>query len=211
MPLGAMPQQRPLDEKKPVKISSKRLRYHERMRETEFIGDVVAVHDTTTFMSDRLFSSAEGESATAQGHLHLSDPLRKVEIWAEEGSYAQSMEEASLNGNVILRSVDPYAVAVTISGQSGWYQRLSRRARVTGGVEVFRGHLTASAQTASLEGGKNEITLEGRVLAHMLSSTVKAERAVIDGMEKSARFEGGVEANMIPAQLRASAAHPEQP
>lgn len=205
------PQSRPMDEKKPVKLKSDRLRYDDKLKETEFIGHVVATQDSMTLHADRMRSATQGESASAKGHLLLEDPSRKVELSSEEGDYSGALSEANLRGGVVLHSVDPYGLPVTVTGQSGWYQSASRLARLTGDVTVERGRLTATAERAFVDGGADLLELDGQVKAEMGPNRIEASRAVLDGKKKSVAFEGGVEASLIPAQVRDSSLHPEKP
>jgi lipopolysaccharide transport protein LptA len=205
------PQARPIDEKRPVRIKSDRLRYNDRAKETEFIGNVVASQDTATLYADRMRSSTQGESASAKGSLRLLDTGRKIEILAEEGDYSGALSEANLRGGVTLHSVDPYAVPVTVTGQTGWYHSLSRKARLGGGVKVERGTLTATAKSADVDGEQELIELLGEVRAMMGANRIEADRAELDGKRRSVVFEGGVQAWLLPAEIRQRASQPEKP
>jgi lipopolysaccharide export system protein LptA len=205
------PQERPLDQKRPVRIKSDHLRYNDRLKETEFIGHVVATQDTETLLADHMRSRDQGDSAWAQGHLRLFDPERRIEMLADEGDYSGALSEANLRGGVILHSVDPYAVSVTVTGQSAWFQSLSRNARLTGGVRVERGRLTATAQSAEMDGAKDTLELQGGVKVIFGANSVLANNATLDGAAKSVLFVGAVDASLIPAQLREGASHPERP
>jgi lipopolysaccharide transport protein LptA len=205
------PQAKPLNDRAPVKIRSDRLRYNDVAKETDFLGHVVAVQDTTTLYSDRLRSTSKGESARAEGNVVLVDSARKVELKAAEGEYTDSLGEASLKGGVILHSQDPYAIPVTVTGQSAWYRSLSRLASLKGGVTMLRGRITATAETADLCGDEDLATLEGDVEISLGDhNKVRSRRAVLKGREKSMMFEGGVKARLIPAELKEASLHPEQ-
>jgi lipopolysaccharide transport protein LptA len=200
-----------MDQKRPVKIKSDHLRYNDKLKETEFTGHVIATQDSATLFADAMRSSTQGESASASGHLRLLDPERKVEILAEEGDYSGALSEANLKGGVVMHSVDPYAVAVTVTGQSGWYQSVSRQARLAGAVELRRGALTATAERADMDGARDSITLSGKVSALLGANKVEADSAILDGAKKSVCFIGGVKASLIPSQIRERASHPERP
>ena len=205
------PQRRPLDEARPVKIKSDRLRYYDKRQETEFIGHVVATQDTAILHADRLRTSDQGESAWASGHLQLLDSGRKVELLAEWGDFSGSLSQANLCGGVVMHSVDPYSVPVTLTGESCWYQSVSRLARLEGGVTLRRGDLTATADTAVMNGTGELVELWGNVLARMGVNRVAANSALMDGSKKSVAFDGGVVALLIPSQIQDRASHPEKP
>lgn len=205
------PQTRPVDEKRPVKITSDHLHYNDKLKESEFIGHVVATQDTETMLADRMRTSDQGESAWASGHLRIFDFDRKLELLSDEGDYSGALSEANLRGGVILHSVDPYAVSVTVTGQTGWFQSVSRLAHLKGGVHVQRGHLSATAETADMDGALDRLDLLGNVKANFGINRVQADHAILDGFKKSILFEGDVDASLIPAQVRESASHPERP
>jgi lipopolysaccharide transport protein LptA len=205
------PQTRPVDEKRPVRITSDHLHYNDKLKESEFIGHVVATQDTETMYADRMRSSTQGESAWANGHLRMVDFNRKVELLADEGDYSGALSEANLRGGVILHSVDPYSIAVTVTGETGWFQSVSRLARLSGGVHVERGRLTATAESAYMDGGLDRLNLLGNVKANFGVNCIQAQSATLDDLTKSILFEGDVDASLIPTQVRDSASHPERP
>ncbi|MES2201900.1 MAG: LptA/OstA family protein, partial [candidate division FCPU426 bacterium] len=135
-PTPYFPQNRPLDERAPVKLRADHLRYDARSKETRFSGNVVARQDSTVLKSDELVSGDQGQSARAKGHLRLRDDERRLEIRASEGEYRDALGTAELRGGVVLHSQDPYALPVTVTGKTAWYQSVSRLARVSGGVKV---------------------------------------------------------------------------
>lgn len=205
------PQAKPLNEKAPVKIRSDQLHYNDALKETDFTGHVVAIQDTTTLYSDRLRSTSKGEAAKAEGNVVLVDEVRHIELKAAEGEYADSLGEATLKGGVIMHSQDPYAIPVTVTGQSVWYRSLSRLASLKGGVTLFRGRVTATAETADLCGDEDIASLAGNVEINLGDhNKVRSKRAVMKGREKSMLFEGNVKAKIIPAELREASLHPEQ-
>lgn len=205
------PQAKPLNEKAPVKILSDSLRYNDTKKETEFSGHVIAIQDTTTLKSDKLFSTSKGESAHAQGHVVLLDAVRHVEIQAAQGEYRDNLGEANLKGGVIMHSQDPYALPVTVTGETAWYRSLSRLANLTGGVTLFRGRVTATAKTADLCGDDDLATLEGDVKIYLGSrNEVLAKRAILRGKDKSIQFDGDVKAKLIPAEMKEASLHPER-
>lgn len=210
-PTLAYPQALPMDESKPLTLRSDRLRYNDQAKETEFIGHVVARHDSTTLSAERLRTSTKGESAQVKGRVRLTDSSRKVELLAEEGDYSGALAEANLRGGVVLHSVDPYAVPVTVTGKTAWYHAASRLARMRGGVRVERGNLTATAARAELEGASDLLSLEEGVEAVMGSNRVRAGKVRMDGKTRSMSFEGQVEAVFRPKEVRDAASHPEKP
>jgi lipopolysaccharide transport protein LptA len=210
-PSPAYPQARPLDESKPVKLRADRLRYNDKLKETLFKGHVVATQDTATLSADELRSSDQGQSARVSGSVKITDSQRRVSLEASEGDYSGALSEANLRGGVKVVSVDPYAVPVTVTGRSAWYQSVSRLARVEGGVRVERGRLSATAESAELDAPAETVELKGGVEAGFGANRVKSSSARLDGKRKSAAFEGGVEARLVPAEVRESAAHPEKP
>ena len=205
------PQRRPMDQGRPVKIKSDRMRYYDKSRETEFIGHVVASQDTAVLHADRMMSNDQGQSAWVSGHLQLQDFARKVELRADWGDYTASLSEANLCGGVVMHSVDPYAVPVTVTGETCWYQSVSRKARLEGGVTLWRGGLTATAQSAFMDDGGKRIELNGHVVAQLGVNRVEASTAVLDGSKKGVFFDGGVAALLIPSQIQDRASHPEKP
>ena len=156
-------------------------------------------------------SSNKGESASASGHVLLEDPVRRVTLSSSEGDYTDSLGEVTLRGGVLLLSQDPYAIPVTGTGQTAWYRSLSRLARVSGGVRVLRGRVTATAETAELFGDEQKVLLEGGVDVSMgLSNTVHSRSATLRGLDKDMQFDGAVQARLIPAEVKQASTHPEQ-
>jgi lipopolysaccharide export system protein LptA len=205
------PQRRPLDKGRPVHIKSDRMRYYDKHQETEFLGHVVATQDTAVLHADLMRSSDQGQTAWASGHVQLLDVGRKVELLADWGDFSGALSEANLCGGVIMHSVDPYAVPVTVTGETCWYQGVSRKARLDGGVTLWRGGLTATADTAIMNGGGEIVELRGKVVAQMGVNRVVANTAVMDGTKKSVIFDGKVVALLVPSQIQDRASHPEKP
>jgi lipopolysaccharide export system protein LptA len=210
-PALSYPQARPLDNHAPVKVRADHLRYNNTLKETRFLGHVVAVQDTTILHADSLISADQGTSAKAQGHVRLEDSVRKVELSSDEGEYKDSLGEASLEGGVVLHSQDPYAVPVTVTGRSAWYRSLSRLADLKGGVRVWRGNLSATAEEADVCGDEDRVALSGGVDLNLgKNNHVSSKQASMDGKGKNLVFEGDVRASLIPAEIREASAHPEK-
>lgn len=204
----SLPQARPLDEARPLKVSSKRLRHDEKTKQTRFLGDVKVTQDSLTLTADELISDAATQGAVARGNVRLRDAVRKVDLSAGELRYANDLRQADLFGGTRLLTQDPYGVPVTITGQSGWYQALSQRARLEGGVQVWRGALSATAQSASMEGERRFILLEGGVAAALGLNQASSDSVRLGANGQSVEFMGEVRARFIPSQLRQAAQDP---
>jgi lipopolysaccharide export system protein LptA len=139
------------------------------------------------------------------------DPERHIELFADEGVYSGSLSESNLRGNVLLHSVDPYLVPVTVTGETGWFQSVSRLAKLQGQVHMYRGNLTASAETADLNGMLGQLRLKGGVKASLGINTISSQEALADDATHSIVFLGNVDASLIPSEVRESASHPERP
>jgi lipopolysaccharide transport protein LptA len=209
-PTPFFPQNRPLNDRAPVRLRADHLVYDSKKKETQFSGDVVARQDSTVLKADRMRSSNQGESAEAEGHLHLTDSQRKVELRANQGDYTDSLATARLRGGVILHSQDPYAVPVTVTGQTAEYQSVSRKALVKGDVKIWRGDLYALSEAALLDGEAAILSLDGNVDLRLgLRNRIRSQRATLSSKNRDMAFEGGVEASIIPAEIRQASAHPE--
>lgn len=202
------PQARPLDEARPVKVRSRSLKVGQAGAETVFYGGVTVTQDSTVLTARELRSRDQGRSALATGDVHLLDPERRVEALAQEVEYGDAMSQASLRKDVILRSIDPYGVSVTLTGQSATYWALSRSASLEGGVTVYRGALTATAGSGQLlEGGKH-VHLSGSVHAVLGPNEARSEEADMEAEGRSLTLKGRVRARFIPSDVRKAAANP---
>ncbi len=204
-----LPQALPLDEARPLKVTSRTLRHDEKNRVTRFIGDVRVTQDSLTLTADELISDATTQGAQARGHVRLRDAVRKVDLSAGELRYANDLRQADLFDGALLLTQDPYGVPVTITGQTGWYQALSQRARLEGGVRVWRGDLSATAQSASVEGARRFILLEGGVKAALNKNRASSNSVRLGQNGQSLEFLGDVRASFIPRQLRQAVQDPQ--
>lgn len=207
-PAPAYPQERPLDQARPVKVRSRSLRYDQKTQETVFYGGVTATQDSTVLKARELRSQSQGQSAHASGGVLVDDAVRRFWVRSGEADYTDSLREAFLSHGVHLVSVDPYGRPVTVTGQSGSYSGLSRSARVQGGVRVLRGPMQATAVSATVSDGGVLLLLEQDVRAAMGFNRLQADRALFDQKEHSVDLEGDVRVRLIPDQVRGAAAAP---
>jgi lipopolysaccharide export system protein LptA len=207
-PTPSYPQAKPLDQALPVKVRSKRLKVGQGGAETVFYGGVTVTQDSTVLTARELRSHDEGRNAVADGDVRLLDPLRKVEALADEADYGDALREATLRGKVRLMSVDPYGLGVTMTGQSASYLAVSRSASAQGGVTVYRGQLTATADSAEMADGGAFVHLSGSVLAIMGLNEACSQEADMEEADRSLTLRGSVRARFIPSDMRKAAADP---
>lgn len=207
-PVPTYSQTRPLDEARPVKVRSRSLKVGQSGSETVFYGGVTVTQDTTVLTARELRSSDQGRSALATGDVHLLDPERRVEAEAQEVEYGDAMSRASLRKDVRLRSVDPYGVSVTLTGQSATYWALSRSASMDGGVTVYRGGLTATAGSGEMFDGGKQVHLSGSVHAVLGMNEARSQEADLEAAGGSLTLKGKVRARFIPSDVRKAAANP---
>ncbi len=202
------PQNQPLNETLGVKIKAKRLTHNQSTGETLFKGNVEARHGAATLYADELRSRDQGASASVSGHVRVIDLQRQVALEAGLGEYHDHLGEASLSGGVKVVSVDPYALPLTLTGQTALLSRRGRSARIEGGVRVTRAGISATAGAAQLDEIDSSIELQDGVEAHAGSNHVSSRKARFERQRRVATFEGGVKARFVPAQVRAFAADP---
>lgn len=207
-PAPQYPQERPLDQDRPVKVRSRTLRYDQSTQETVFYGGVTATQDTTVLKSKELRSQTDGQSARASGGVLVTDLARRLWVLSGEANYVGSLGEAWLSHGVRLVSVDPYGSPLTVTGRSGSYSDLSRSARVEGGVTVVRGPLRATASNATVSDGGVQLLLRQDVRAAMGINRLQADEAEFDEKSHSVNLSGDVRVRLIPNEVRAAAAEP---
>ena len=207
-PLPAYPQSRPIDQARPLKVRSRSLKVGKSGTETVFYGGVTVTQDSTLLTARELRSSDQGRNALASGDVHLLDPDRRIEAFAQEVEYGDALSQASLRRDVRLLSIDPYGVSVTLTGQSGTYWAVSRTADMQGGVTVYRGHLTATAGSGQLTDGGKQVHLSGSVHAVLGINEARSEEADLEAEGKSLTLKGKVRARFIPSDVRKAAAAP---
>jgi lipopolysaccharide export system protein LptA len=207
-PAPAYPQERPVDQGRPVKVRSRSLRYDQKTQETVFYGGVTTTQDSTVIHSRELLSQNQGQSARASGGVLMSDLVRRFWIRTGQADYTDLLREAVLSHGVHLVSVDPYGNPITVTGQSGSFSSLSRGAEVDGGVTVLRGPLLATAVSATVADGGAELTLEEDVRVAMGYNRLQSEWAFFDDKTHSLDLKGDVRVRVIPAELRSVAAAP---
>jgi lipopolysaccharide export system protein LptA len=207
-PAPQFPQNRPLDESRPLKVRSARLRFDQRSQLTVFYGGVTVTHDSSTLLAKELRSSDQGRSAEASGGVLLRDTQRQFTAEAGRVRYGNALQEGQLEDGVRLISLDPYGRPVTVTGRSGGYQGLSGTAWVDGGVQALRGDLAVTAGRAEME--------EAGALLRLLQAVdlrLGVNRAVADRVDlwrdgQSLALSGNVRALFTPAELRQAAERP---
>jgi lipopolysaccharide export system protein LptA len=207
-PTPGYPQSKPVDEAQPLKVRSRRLKVGQAGAETVFYGGVTVTQDTTVLTARELRSHDQGRNAVASGDVRLLDPQRKVEALADEADYGDALRQATLHGKVRLLSVDPYGVGVTMTGASATYGALSRSASAQGGVTIYRGRLTATADSADMADGGAFVHLSGGVEAQMGPDQATAQEADLESEDRSMTLKGSVRARFIPSDMRKAAADP---
>lgn len=207
-PAPVYPQSRPLDQARPVKVRSRRLRYDQKTQETVFYGGVTVTQDTTMLKSRELRTQTKGQSARASGGVLMTDLVRHFWVLSGQADYADSLREASLSQGVHFVTVDPYGSAITVTGQSGSYWGLSRGAEVGGGVKVLRGPMQATALSATVSDGGISLLLESDVHAAMGFNRLQSDRALFNQKDHSVDLEGDVRVRLIPSEVRNAAAAP---
>ena len=207
-PAPAYPQERPVNQRRPLKVRSRSLRYDQKTQETVFYGGVTTTQDSTVIHSRELLSRMQGQSARASGGVLMSDPVRRFWIKTGQADYTDLLREAVLSQGVHLVSVDPYGNSITVTGQSGSFSSLSRGAKVDGGVTVLRGPLQATAVSATVADGGSQLTLEEDVRVAMGFNRLESDWACFDDKDHSLDLQGDVRVRVIPAELRSVAASP---
>jgi lipopolysaccharide export system protein LptA len=201
-------QAKPLDQALPVKVRSRHLKVGQAGAETVFYGGVTVTQDTTVLTARELHSHDQGQHAVAQGDVRLLDLQRKVEALADEAEYGGALRQATLRGDVHLLSVDPYGVGVTLTGATASYGALSRSASVQGGVSIYRGGLTATADSADMADDGAFVHLSGGVEAQLGADQATAQEADLGSADRSLTLRGSVRARFIPSDMRKAAADP---
>lgn len=207
-PAPQFPQSRPLDQKLPVKVRSARLRYDQSRKLTVFYGGVTVTHDTSTLLAQELRSSDQGANAEASGGVLVRDAQRQFTAEAGRLRYGNALQEGLLDDGVHMVTVGPYGRAVTITGQSGGYQGLSRSAWVDGKVWVHREGLSVSAQRAEVEDGGADLRLLRDVDVRLDGNHAQADGAELRREGQSLELSGSVRARFVPAELKQAAAQP---
>lgn len=207
-PAPAYPQARPVDQARPVKVRSRSLKVGRGGSETVFYGGVTVTQDSTVLTARELRSSDQGRDAVASGNVRLLDPDRKIEAEAQQVEYGDALARASLRKDVVLRSIDPYGVSVTLTGQSATYWALSRAAGMEGGVTVYRGGLTATAGSGEMSDGGRQVHLSGTVHAVLGVNEASGDEAELEAEGRSMTLKGDVRARFIPSDVRKAAADP---
>ena len=209
-PARAYPQSKPLDQGLPVKVRSRSLKVGQGGAETVFYGGVTVTQDSTVLTAKELRSHDQGQSAVATGNVHLMDPVRKVEAEAQQVEYGDALRQASLQGSVVMRSIDPYGMGVTLTGQSATYAALSQSAHMQGGVTVHRGTLTATADVVDMQNAGASVQLSGSVEALMGPDQARAQEADLEADGHTVTLKGAVRARFIPSDVRKAAADPAE-
>jgi lipopolysaccharide export system protein LptA len=207
-PAPSFPQQKPLDEEQPLKVRSKGLRYDHAAEESVFYGGVTVTQDSTVLQARELHSQTQGQSARAEGGVLLRDPVRRFQARAGRVEYTGALRAALLEGGLELVSVDPYGRPVTVTGQSGSFSDLSRAALVRGGVKVRRGSLRATADSAQVRDGGEQLQLQGSVRGSFGLDRVQADLIELDQVGKAITLDGKVRARVVPKDLRQAMASP---
>jgi lipopolysaccharide export system protein LptA len=207
-PAQSFPQRRPVDESRPVQVRSRSLRYDQAAQESVFYGGVTVTQDSTQMLTRELRSETQGRSAHASGGVQMSDPVRRFRADSDSADYTDAMRYGRLDGGVRLVSVDPYGVPVTVTGRSGEYADLSRWAQVLGGVTVLRGSLSATAQSAVLEGGGTLVDLSGTVRAALGFDRCRSAMMRLDQATQELTLIGNARAHFVPRDLRQAMATP---
>ena len=207
-PVYEFPQTRPLDEAKPVRISSDSLEYLDKGQETRFKGHVKVRQDGATLYADRLVAKNEGETAEASGNILLVDETRKVRMKAQSLRYANQLSVADMDGGIEIVSVDPYGRPLTVTGKSGTVWLTDGRALVRGGVDLQRGAITASAKTARVDREAGLLVMDETVKLNYGKNRFRAGRATMHEQGGKLVLEDNVRAIFIPAEIEEAAENP---
>jgi lipopolysaccharide export system protein LptA len=207
-PVLVYSQTRPMNQAKPVKVRSKALRVGRSGADTVFYGGVTVTQDSTTLTSLELLSRDQGRTALATGDVHLLDPVRRVGAQAQQVEYGNDLRQVSLRGDVHLRSIDPYGLGVTLTGDTATYEALSQAASVSGTVTIYRGGLTATAGSGEMLDGGAYVHLSGGVEADLGVNEARSREAELEAGGRSLILTGDVRARFIPSDVRKAAANP---
>lgn len=207
-PAPSFPQNRPVDESRPVKVRSARLRHDQQAQLTVFYGGVTVTHDTSTLTAQELRSADQGATAEALGGVRVSDTQRQFTAEAGRLRYANDMQEGSLEDGVQLVTLGPYGRGITVTGQRGGYHGLSRSAWVEGGVQALQGALSVTAQRAEIGDNGAVVRLQGGVDALLGANHAQSQEAELRREGQSLELSGTVKARFTPRQLREAAERP---
>lgn len=207
-PEPRFPQNRAVDETRPVKVRSAHLRHDQKSGLTVFYGGVTVTHDSSTLLAKDLRSLDQGASAEAGGGVLLRDTQRRFTAEAGKVRYANALREGQLDGGVRLVTLGPYGRPVTVTGRSGGYLGLSRSAWVDGGVRAYRGDLSVSAQRAELEDDGALLRLLRDVDVRLGTNRAQADSAELRREGQGLDLSGTVRARFVPRELRRAAEQP---
>jgi hypothetical protein len=152
--------------------------------------------------------SDQGRNAEATGGVTVTDSRRAFTAEAGSLRYANALQQGSLRDGVRLVTVGPYGLPVTVTGQEGGYEGLSRSAWVDGGVTVSRTGLSVTARRADLREDEGLVDLSGDVDVRLQNSRALAQEARLRREGRSLELSGSVRARFAPEELRRAAERP---
>jgi lipopolysaccharide export system protein LptA len=201
-PAPSYPQAEPIEQKKPVVIHSEKLLYNDKLQETRFVGKVRARQGDTTLKADELDTHTAGQEAQVTGHVVLADTRRKILLHAGQADYLGQMDVVHLKDGVVLHTVDPYGLPVTVTSQTGEYARLSETARLEGDVLVLRRNVTATASTAYYRGAEGLLLLQRKARVHSGRNHFWADQIQFFRPRDLVTLDGQVKAVFVPSELQ---------
>jgi lipopolysaccharide export system protein LptA len=173
-PTPYFPQTKPLEERQPVSIQSKKLFHNEKLQLTRFVGSVKASQGSTHLDADELSTRNRGDQAEVKGHVRIWDPERKLDLQSDRASWARRMESVELHEGVRLHSVDAYGRPVTVTSQSAAYSALSRTAELDGQVRAVSAGSRFQAEHFRFQGTEDLVILDGDVRASFIPAQLEA-------------------------------------
>jgi hypothetical protein len=88
------------------------------------------------------------------------------------------------------------------------YLALSEAASAVGGVTIYRGALTATAESGEMQGGGAYVHLSGGVKAKLGVNEARSHEAEMVSEGRNLTLKGAVRARFIPSDVRKAAADP---
>ncbi len=180
--------------KEPVYISADKVSYNGTDKTNTWTGHVVVRQGSSRMVSDRLVGTSAKDSATAQGHVCLTDDSQAMQLISDELEYRNNMKVVVATGHPEFTRQDKKAGELCIRGDSIELQDREKKALAKGNVWIIRQDIKTNSeqafysdteQTMQLTGSPEVIKGRNIFQGETITAYLKDDRIVLQGRVKA--------------------------
>lgn len=146
--------------KKPVQISADQLTFDRPKGMTLFTGNVKALHDQITLLTEKLQALEDNQEASAQGHVLVMDLSQGITLTCGNLEYEDRMDLMTAHDHPLMTTLDEGGNPISVTGRQMELDSEKKTVVINQNVLIQNGDGKAESQKATFLSQEDQFILE---------------------------------------------------